>query len=219
MSAITRGEKREKLTFVKVGSVTSNVYYGWDAKDLASETNVGAADLAALGHVAIETLTSADLYFLRAQSPKPGRAKKVINAAPGVANKATVSTFYGAGSVKNLLQAGWKVEKRPRGVSLSNNTRYITAIAELSNGTLYCFPMNRADFDTYAEPLGLKAPASITTDAERLRLVQSSGFPRPGKAGIQLPSGASFSSFFSTDKESDLRAAGFKISMSELTDE
>lgn len=218
MSAITRGEKRENLTFVKVGNATSTVYYGWDAKDLTTETNVSTADLAALGHVTIDSLADSDLYFLRAQSPKPGRAKKTINKAPGVNDKATISTFYGAGSVKDLLRAGWKVEKRPRSVSLANNTRYVTAIAKLSNGILYCFPMNRADFEAYGEALGLQAPTSITTDAERLRLVQSSGFPRPGKAGKELVGGADFSSFFSTDKESDLRTAGFKISMSELTD-
>lgn len=218
MSAITRGEKRDKLTFVRVGSATSNVYYGWDAKDLTTEANLSTTDLAALGHVTIDSLADSDLYFLRAQSPKPGRAKKTINKAPGVNDKATVSTFFGAGSVKDLLRAGWKVEKRPRSVSLANNSRYITAIAKLSNGVLYCFPMNKADFDTYGEALGLQAPASITTDAERLKLVQSSGFPRPGKASKDLVGGSDFSSFFSTDKESDLRTAGFKIRMAELTD-
>lgn len=216
MPAYLRGEKRDVLTYVRLGLATSNFFYGFNTKDLDGGANVSQADLIAIGHTAAANLPAGAIYYLRAQSPKPGRVRKQINANPGVAQKGSVSTFYGAGSITTALAAGWKIVKRPRGVSLSNNARYVTAIAKLSNGVLYCFPMNKADFDTYQADLGLMSPASITTPAERLKLVQASSFPRPGRVSLALADGSDFSSFFSTDQYDSLITKNYKIIEQEL---
>ena len=219
MPSYTRGETRENLTFVEIIRVGSNTFYGWKAKDITDDVNVSAEDITALGHRTAERLPAASLYMLRAQSPKPGRATKVINRNPSVSQKGSVSTHYAVGSVRQMLDRGWTITKRPRNVSLSNNSRFVTAIADLSNGLSYCFAMNKADFDTYGKALGLKSNVNITTKEERDNLVQASSFPRPGKASYKLESGKDFSSFFSSDSEDTLRAAGYKILYTELIDE
>jgi hypothetical protein len=218
MPSYTRGEKRDNLTFVELNAVGSNVFYAWYAKDIASETNVTSADLTALGHRQAASLPAGALYLIAASSPKPGRATKKIVDNPGVTQKGTVSTFYAVGSVSSMLSQGWKLTKRPSIVSLSNNARFVTAIAELSNGLSYCFPLNRADFDTYGAQLGLTTSATINTDAERNRLVAGCSFPRPGRASLDLGNGADFSSFFSSNSISELQQAGYKILYPELID-
>ncbi len=219
MPIYTRNELRENLTYVRVGSDTANLFYGWKAKDLASESGISQADLTALGHLAPELLPTGARYFLGANSPKPGRATKTINSRPSASQKGSVSTFYGTGSIRGMLNLGWKITKRPRSVSLVDNSRYISAVAELSNGLLYAFPMNKDDFATYGAELGLKSKASITTNAERNSLIAGTSFPRPGKAKKQLSNGANFSSFFSTDKLGDVEEAGYTILFGELTDD
>lgn len=217
MPAYLRGEDREILTYVRLGTSASTVFYGFNTKDFSTEANVATADLIAIGHTAPANLPQGALYFLRAQSPKPGRVRKVINKNPSVSQKGSVSTFYGAGSLDTALAAGWKIVKRPRGVSLQNNSRYVSAIVELSNGALYTWPMNKADFEAYGSTIGAQSPTTITTPAERLRLVQGSSFPRPGRVAKTLEGGKQFGSFFATDKYDDLVQANYTVLEPELT--
>ena len=211
MPSYTRGETRENLTLVRVNSSESTLYYGWKSKDLASETNVATSDLIALGHTNFENLASGSIYTLRAQAPKPGRCNKIIRRNPTVVQKGSVSTFYGAGSLKTALAAGWNPIKRPRTVSLTNTPRYVTAVAELSNGVFYVFPLNKADFETYKAALGLKAPREVRSTAERNRLVRGASVPRPGRVGKDLGDGKTFSTFFSTESESSALDTDLKL--------
>lgn len=218
MPEYLRGETRDKVTYVKIGNANSTVYYGFNAKDIKDETNVTQQDVQALGHIAGDALPQGAIYFLRASSPKPGRAVKILRRNPTVNQKGSVSTFYGAGSARTAMSAGWKLRSRPRGVTLTQNARTVTAIAQLSNGVLYCFPLNKKDFDTYRGSLGLKAPTEITTDAERLRLVSGSSYPRPGRVSLDLGNGSQFSTFFSTNSENAARGGQFSIVTLEYVD-
>lgn len=213
-----RGEKRDQLRVVRLHSAQSQIFYGFNSKDLSANPNVSQADVIALGHSNLENLGAGALYFLRAQSPKPGRAVKIINPNPGVDQKGSVSTFYGAGNASTAMANRWKLRSRPRGVTLSQTARYVTAIATLSNGVKYCWPMNRADFNTYGTALGLESPRQITNDAERGRLVSGASYPRPGTASINLEGGRQFSTFYSTDSENSARAADFSIQSVEFLD-
>lgn len=218
MPEYLRGEKRDKVSYVRLGNANSNVYYGFNAKDLTAESNLSESDYNALGHIKGDALPQGSLYFLRASSPKPGRAVKVLRRTPTVNQRGTASTFYGAGSARSALTAGWKLRSRPRGVTLTQNSRTVTAIAILSNGVHYCFPLNKKDFDTYKGSLGLKSPLEITNAQERLRLVSGSSYPRPGKASKDLGNGTQFSTFFSTDSENSVRGAQFSIVSLEYVD-
>ena len=218
MPSYTRGENRDLLTYVRIGTGASNVFYGFSTKEFSNEQNVSEADVLALGHYEALDLPQGALYFLRSQSPKPGRMKKSIRRNPGPGQKASVSSFYGAGSVQAAMKAGWKIIKRPRGVSLSSTARYVKALCPMSNGLMYCFPMNRNDFDLYSGLLGLQTPATITNNQERLRLVQACSFPRPGRASIKTNEGAEFSSFFAYNAYENLIQQEWKILEEELID-
>ncbi|OKH47296.1 hypothetical protein NIES2101_23955 [Calothrix sp. HK-06] len=191
--------------------------YGFNTKDLAAIAGVSSADLTNLGHViAGTTIPTGKVIVLGARSPKPPRVtKKIANA--GVGAQQSISTFCAFDKLTQALAAGWKLSTQRRGVSLRPETsakNSLTAIAELSDGSLYCFPMNKADFSTYGASLGLKSPTTITTATERGKLVSGSSIPRPGNASLEV-SGGTFSSFYSTDAKDTASTAGFAI----LTDE
>jgi hypothetical protein len=202
--ATYQSQARDKLTFVKVSGNGLEVYYGFKTIDLTNGSGVGQDDLAALGHLPGDALPDGSLYFLRANSPKPARAKKTLKKNPTVSEKGSTSTFCAYGKEKDARIAGWDITKGRRGVSLKANARFTTAIAEISNGLLYVYPLNTATFNSYKDVLGLKSPAEITTEAERVKLVRGSSIPYPGKAVLDLGNGKTVTSFFSHDKISSL---------------
>ncbi len=216
MPSYLRGKTRDNLIAVNVYDEARNVYYAFKTKDLASINGVSTADIQALGHREIDTLPDGSLFFLRAQTPKPPRARKVINKNPSVSEQGSVSTYYGYGREKQVLAQKWDLSTPAKGVNLRSKSRYLTAIAKISNGALYAFPLNKRDFDNYGGILGLLSPQQITTDTEQSKLVVGASRPRPGKAAKDLGGGSSFSSFFSFDAVNQLRGENFSIISSEI---
>lgn len=216
MAPYTRGKKRvEELRFV---NVTSMIWFGFKPKDLASLPGVSASDVTALGHILSTAVPSGKLKVVGASSPKPPRVTKRLPTATKE-QQGSVSTFCSYNSLAAAQQAGWHMSKPRSGVLLrapNNARREQTAIAELSDGSLYCFSLNQSDFTSFAAELGLKAAATITTPAERDSLVHGSSIPYPGRASKVLDNGTVFSSFFSTDKESDLLTANYDILSEEI---
>jgi hypothetical protein len=216
MSQFTRGQFRDNATFVLVNPVFC---YGWKTVDLAARVGVSNADLVSqLGHM---TPIVADgianrVMVTGANSPKPGRVVKRDRTAP-VSQVASTSTFLAYDKLAAATTAGWTLAKQSRRVALAppvDGTRSMTAIAELSNGLLYAFPLNRADFDEFGAALGLQTALQINTTLERRKLATGSR-TKPGKALIKN-SGGEFSSFFATDAEETAIAAGFKIMKGEF---
>ncbi|OLP19815.1 hypothetical protein BST81_03535 [Leptolyngbya sp. 'hensonii'] len=211
MSAYTRGRKRDQLRFVNINDI---LLYGWNTVDLAAATGISAADLKnQLGHL---TAAEADavanrLMVLGANSPKPARAIKVIPNAPTTA-AGSVSTFIAYNKRAVAQAAQWKVGGAQKGVRLTApvaGKRSQTAVAELSNGVLYAFPMNQSDFTLVGETLGLQAAAQISS-VEAKKLATGMSSTRPGQAGLEDSEGL-LSTFFSTAKRDDATAAGFSI--------
>lgn len=197
MPSYTRGQLRDQNVAVKL---TATTFYQFKTKDLASIAGISASDLAVLGQIPIADdgsgLPSGATVFLRANSPKPARVGKKLNSNSGNV-QSNISTFCSFDALTNALRAGWNLQKQALTVSLSITGKQITAIAELSNDVLYCFSLNKADFDQYKEQLGLVGAETITTDAERARLVRGSSLPKPGKAKLKLENGKTFSTFCS----------------------
>lgn len=196
MPSYTRGKSRDNLVAVKL---EGNSYYQFLTKDLAAVNGVSEGDLGLLGHIKLGegggTLPAGAIVFLRANSPKPPRVRKKITGTQG-----SVGTFCAVEALKNALRGGWNLSKGAITVSVrATGSRTVTAIAVISNGALYAFPMNKADFETYKEPLKLQGSESITTDTERSKLVSGSSLPKPGKAKLVLSTGSVFSSFCSHD--------------------
>lgn len=216
MPPYTRNVKRDKLVFVPVNA---KILFGFKTKDFASLGGISSSDITALGHLTAESAStqSGKILVIGASAPTPPRVtKRLENAAAG--NQRSASTFCSSTSLASALNAGWTLSKQGRGVLLkaaSASRGTLTAIATLSNGAKYAFPMNAADFNQYGAALGLESSAAITTDTERNALVRGSRVPYPGKASIELGDGGTFTSFFSTSKAGDLGEAGFN----QLTEE
>ncbi len=211
MPDYTRGSSRDVLSFVKTNPIFC---YGWKTVDLAARTGLSSSDITTqLGHM---TAAAADavpnrIMVTGANSPKPARVVKRDITAP-ISSPGSTSTFIAYDKLSTAATAGWTLAKAARGVRLTANVdgrRSVTAIAELSNGALYAFPMNRADFELFKAPLGLVDAASITTDTERRSLVTGSR-SRPGKVSIEQ-GGGMFSSYFATAAETTALTAGFNI--------
>ncbi len=218
MPGYTRDKKRDQLVYVPLNST---LYYGFKTKDLSSIAGITASDLTnQLGHVDAATAAglTGKILILGANAPKPPRVtKKIANAAPGT--QQTVGTFCARGKLATAMSAGWNVSDRGGNVTLrapNASSGSQTAIAELSDGTLYCFPLNKEDFTSYGASLGLKSASDITTQTERDKLVAGTSKPRPGRAKIVLGSGSTFQSFFSTSAADDLPGAGFDILEEEI---
>ncbi|WGV25970.1 hypothetical protein [Halotia branconii] len=210
MSSYTRGKKRPNLVFVLVNDA---MYFGFKPKDLSSLTGVSTSDVTALGHVAASAVVAGKIMIIGAQAPKPPRVTKKISGAT-VGQQQTVSTYCAYPSITTAQAAGWNLTKSRRGVSLRASSAArgsLTAIATLSDGSLYCFPMNKADFEAYGTELGLTGSATITSETERKKLVSGSSTPYPGRASKLLENGSTFSSFFSTTKQGDAAQAGYDI--------
>jgi hypothetical protein len=215
MPSYTRNKKRENMVFVAVNPV---IRFGWKSKDLASISGISQSDLTNdLGHTAQSSITGSGLILVvGAQAPKPARVtKKLSNAS--VLQQQSVSTFCAHDKLATALGKGWNLSQNRRSVTLraSNASRgSLTAIATLSDGTFYCFPMNKADFEAYSAELGLDKSTKITNENERNKLVSGSSKPRPGRASKRLDDGSSFSSFYSTG--TDVAAADYDILSEEV---
>jgi hypothetical protein len=207
MSALTRGKKRDQTRLVKVVK-DQNTFYQFDTKDLTKVSGVSATDIAALGHInpgdagQAAGIPNGSFIFYRANAPKPPRVTKLIAKATNADDKRqqSIGTFCAVDQLQSALGSGWSLAKPARGVSLSNTNRTVTALAELSNGILYAFPMNADDFATYGGDLGLKNSTTVNTPTERAKVVRASSLPRPGKASKILDDGSRFTSFYSTNK-------------------
>ncbi|MEA5447323.1 hypothetical protein VB780_02000 [Leptolyngbya sp. CCNP1308] len=218
MPEYTRGALRDVLTFVSLNSV---FHYGWKTVDLAARTGISAADIKTqLGHLtAVEAAAVANAIMVTgANSPKPARVVKRDPTAP-ISQPSSTSTFVGHTSLAAASAGGWSLAKAARGVRLTANVdgkRSVTAIAELSNGALYAFPLNRVDFDRVAVVLGLLSAAQITTTLERNALVTGSR-TKPGRCSIE-DNGGVFSTYFATDAEAAAIAAGYNIDSPEFVE-
>lgn len=218
MAVYTRGKKRDILSYV---TVYSGLLYGFKTKDLSAIAGISTSDIQTqLGHLlGTFVVPAGSIRVLGANSPKPSRVtKKIANAGAG--SQQSVSSYCSSLTLTAAMAAGWNVTKQRRGVSLRPETtskNSLTAIATLSDTSLYCFPMNKADFSTYGANLGLQSATSLgqISATEIGKLVSGSSIPRPGKASLEVSGGGSFSSFYSTDSKETATAAGFSI----LTDE
>lgn len=216
MPAYTRGQKRDTMIFV---AVNTSIRFGWKSKDLSAVTGITSTDITNLGHQKQSALTGTGLILVvGAQSPKPARVTRKLSGA-SVGQQQSVNTYCAHDKLAAALGAGWNLAKPSRGVTIrgaSADRAGLTAIATLSDGSKYCFPMNKTDFDSYKTPLGLETAATITTATERAKLVSGCSKPRPGKAALQLAGGSTFSSFFSTAKMGDLLGAGYDVLAEEV---
>lgn len=218
MPAYSRGQLRDVLTFVPLNAV---FYYGWKTIDLAARTGISSADLTTqLGHVDAATATgvAGSILVTGANSPKPARVVKKDPTAP-VSAPGSTSTYIAFDKASAATTAGWTLSTPARGVKLTANVdgkRSITAIAELSNGALYAFPLNKADFTLYSAALGLQDASTVGTVNERNRLVTGSK-TRPGKASIEAGTGL-FSTYYSSANIDTALAAGFNLETEEFVE-
>jgi hypothetical protein len=215
MPEYTRGELRDQLTFVPINAI---FHYGWKTVDLAARTGISAADIKTqLGHMTASEASAVTnrLMVTGANSPKPARVVKRDPTAP-VSQPASTSTFVAFNKLATASTSGWSLIKPARGVRLTANVdgkRSVSAIAELSNGLLYVFPLNRVDFDRVAATLGLQSAAQVNTTLERNSLV-SGARSKPGRASIE-DSGGIFATYYSTDAEAAAITAGYNIEQPE----
>lgn len=210
MSSYTRGKKRENLVFVLINDL---LYFGFKPKDLTSLTGVTASDITALGHVAVSAAVAGKIRVIGSQAPKPPRVQKKISGA-AIGQQKSVSTFCAYPSISAAQAAGWSLLKSRKSVTLrasSADRASLTAIATLSDTSLYCFPMNKADYELFGADLGLETASTITTEAERKKLVSGASIPYPGRASKLLAGGSTFSSFFATAQQEAATTAGYDI--------
>ncbi|AFY43664.1 hypothetical protein [Nostoc sp. PCC 7107] len=217
MPSFTRGKKREDLVYVLVNQ---SMYYGWKRKDIAALGGISEADLTNIGHLKAEgaTLTAGNVIVIGAKSPQPARVtRKISNATVG--QQQSVSTFCAYDKLAAALGAKWNASTSRRAVTLRAPVATrgsLTAIATLGDGSKYCFPMNKADFENYGAELGLTNATTINTDLERNKLVSGSTRPYPGRASKLLEDGSTFSSFFSTAGQGAALTAGYAILSEEV---
>lgn len=210
MPAYTRNKKRKNLVWVPVNEFT---YFGFKTKDFSSVAGITTSDITALGHIAAGNEPLGFIKIIGAQAPHPPRvSKKIPNAQAG--QQKTVSTYCGYLNLTSAQNSRWNIIQSRKSVLLRSASAYrgsLTAIAELSNGALYCFPMNKSDFELYGGELGLKSSATVTTNARKAKLVSGSSIPYPGKASKLLDDGSTFASFFSTASQGTISTAGYDI--------
>lgn len=211
------GNERQTLTFVKMN--TSNLFFGWKAKDLASKPNVGAADLTALGHktaAQVAAVTGA-IAILGANAPRPARFTKILNqftTSPGVQKAVSTYCAYDAGAT--ALAAGWSpVQSGQNRPSVKATTRTVTAGASVDFGGAigyYLWPMNAGDAAlTQVVALGLKFAGGALTDAEIKKGFSGSSYPRPVRGSLELDNGSKVSAFIPHDKVDDAQTAGWSL--------
>lgn len=216
MSSYTRGRKRDVLTFV---NINATLLYGWNAPDLAAAAGVSSADLnTQLGHLGATAAAAiaTGIMVMGANAPKPARAVKKVAGAP-TSSAGSISTYIAFDKRAAAATAGWSVRGSQRGVRLSApvaGKRSQTAVAELSNGLLYAFPMNQEDFALVGSTLGLQAAAQISA-VEATKLATGMKQTRPGRASLE-DSGGILTAFFSTSARDAAVAAGFSVVSEEV---
>ncbi len=215
MPSYTRGVLRENFVAVRCFSATADTYFGFKTKDFASLPNVSESDIQALGFLLPEALPNGSLLFVRANAPKPPRARKVILKNPTVSQQGSISSYFSIEQSSAVLAAGWTISKAAMPVALRATARFTTAIAKVSNGAYYCWNMNTADFAAYAEPLGLLSSVNITSATERAKLVRGASLPRPARAVRKFDDAKSFSTFVSFDKIDDLGSTDLTLASGE----
>lgn len=201
MPSYLRGQERDLLRFVKVYE-NGELYYGFNTKDFTSLTGYGIdqADIDALGHLPLDQVPQSGILIFRANSPKPQRVKKVINKNPTAEQIGNASTFIAGGRLRQASERGWKLAVDGRRISLVSNSRTVTAVADLeASQGLFATSMNKNDFDRYADVLGLKSKAGITTDADRRRVFTGTSRPYPNIVGkvVETGNGGTFRSICS----------------------
>jgi hypothetical protein len=216
MPAYVRGTPRNNLTFVRVNDYP--LLYGWRAPDFSSFTGITAADITALGHLTAVGAAAVPnrIMILGANSPKPARVTKKLS--PGVTTeRGSVSTFCAYNQGAAAVAAGWATSRGAKGVSVkpaAAGRRSQTAVAELSNGVLYAFPLNSSDFAIAAADLGLQSAGQISA-TERKRLATGMSKTRPGKAAKEDSDGL-FVTYYSTASADTAATAGWDILSSEV---
>jgi len=209
MPSYTRNKKRSELVFVLVNGL---VYFGFKPKNLTQFSGISNTDITALGHILADDASAGLIKIIGAQAPKPPKVKKKLPNA-SVGQQQSISTFCAYNQLVAANAEGWNLLESRKSVTLralSASRGSLTAIAKLSNDSLYCFPMNKADFEAYSAELGLRTSANLT-DVERSKLVAGSSIPYPGRASKKLDDGSTFSSFFSTEKQAEIAEAGYDI--------
>ncbi|MGK7899769.1 MAG: hypothetical protein AB4372_40665, partial [Xenococcus sp. (in: cyanobacteria)] len=159
---------------------------------------------------------AAALYFFRASAPKPARMRKQLIKNPTAAQQGSINTFVAIGNLSAAFGEGWTLAHGQQRVSLTKNSRTTTAIATLSNGLLYAFPMNTDDFNTFGTELGLQDSTTINTNNELERLISGTKNPIPGKATKLLAGGAKMTSFFASDQLGNLAANNWSVISAEV---
>lgn len=216
MSALTRGRLRDQLTFVQVNG---KLLYGWKAPELATGAGITAADLVnGLGHLnaAAAAGIAGGIMVTGANSPKPAKATKTFRGA-SAAQRGSCSTFVAFNKTAAAAALGFSVSKPSRGVSLQAPAaarRTFTGVVELSNGLLYCQPIDRVDGtpERRAE-LGIQIASEIT-EAERVRLITGSK-SKPARVRIFADDGY-LSMPCSTAFLDDASAAGWSVAQQEM---
>ncbi len=196
MAPTQRGKKRDVTVGVKVNA---NLIYVFTTKNLSGIPGVSDADLVGqLGHIAATALGANALpKVLGANAPSPPRVSKKL-ATAGTAGQGSVGTFCAYDKLGTARAAGWSLSKAGRGVAIRSTGKSVTAAVEI-DGVIYCWPLNSTDHASYAESLGLKAPASITSEAEKNRCVTGATAPKPGRISLRLEGGSTFSSYCKPD--------------------
>ena len=220
MPSYLRGQERDLLRFVKVYS-DGNLYYGFNTKDFASLSGYGLSqqEIDVLGHLALDAVPQAGILIFRANSPKPARVKKVINRNPTAEQIGNASTFIAGGQLRAASAEGWKLAVDGRGISLASNARHLSVIADLEGSDgLYAGSLNKNDYDTYGQTLGLQTKADITTQTDRQKVFSGSSRPRPPVVAKELDNGSTFTSICSASALSDATsdANGFSLLKAEI---
>lgn len=213
MPSFTRGKKRDVLTYVPINDL---LFYGFSTKDLSNIPGVSTQDIAALGHVGSDAVPSGKIRVFKADAPKPPRVKKSLSGP--VTQQGSVSTFCAPANLAAALAAGFKKSKSANLLSLrapSANSRSHSAIAELTDGSLYVFSLNSADFTLYGEAFGLKSATTVTSETEKKKVVRGSSLPKPGVAQIEFEDRSKFSTFYGKDATFTIATATVSVLSSE----
>ncbi|MDB9375753.1 hypothetical protein [Nodularia sphaerocarpa] len=209
MPSYTRGQNRRDFYYVEINPYA---YFVFKPKNLAAITGVTADDILALGHTPPESVFLGRFRIFGANSPKPPRVTKKIRVE-SVAQQKSVSTFCGYNAIASAAARGWKLTAGRQSVrlnALSEFRRSLTAIATLTDGYLYCFPMNKEDFTLFGTQLGLRLGATFTSDLDKAKMVTGSSSPYPAKVS-KLLGQATFTTFCSTDRLASAIAEGFNV--------
>jgi hypothetical protein len=208
MPSYTANVLRDQLAFVRVNSAP--LYYGFKTKDFSALPGITGADITALGHLSSGSVPANSFKVIGANSPKPLRAKKRINANPSAAEQGSVSTFVADNAVATAETAGWSIVGNGRGVTLRNDSRAITVGIELTGGQIYLETKNASDVNAYAGELGLQLPGTISA-AELRRGIMGATRPRPPRVQKKRPGGGTVTMPVDPIGLDDALAAGWSL--------